>query len=365
MGKMKYNPLTGLMDTVDECTTTQDIPIDAEAPLSSAVDRSFWPSSWVKNGTVCIPAGETLDSILMELFARTENGEVTWFFTRDEKQVSSNIDYTPIVECHGGKWSLVSDKSVSIIPLLRAELSHNYGYFLSADGKWCNAPLTVDISGICSKGLVYKKNGSTVTRDPGNWRDYTFDDDFGMAYAISEEATLHPVIPAGEYHTPVYASTNKKRIALDVSAKLNFDNPYEFTARTIVSTRKIHGSYYYFAGVFDLEDLEGGILDINSLENWKIKDFVHKLVVNDSGDTAVCYPDIIDFTMQVPAGQIAIVAIPADTHAVNHIEGLGGAWGRRFASYTCPDGYTPAYIANIYSNNTSNTIELPVQIIKL
>lgn len=344
--KTKFNPLTGEMEISD--VTTADISVTGEAPLS--INENYWPREWYKDGIPYIPAGQSLDSILMELFSRTENGQVVWSFIRDEKLISSKIDYTPIVECHGGRWSWVSDKSVSVIPLLKAELSHTYGYFLSPDGQWCNAPLTLDITGICSKSFVYKKNGTTVTRDPGNWRDYPFDDGFNMVYIISEEAIVHPLIPGGEYHTPIYASTNKKRIALDVSTHLKFDST-PFSDRDIVVTKKIYGSYYYFAGI--VQDNFESILH-SDIRNLPIKDFLHQY---DKDNDVVYLPQKINLPeMTIHPGQASVLALPpiCGCNFVCDFDKL--EYDRRKLPYTLPDGTEVEYMCFYFKNNTETPL---------
>lgn len=346
MDKMKYNPLTGQMEMSD--VTTADISVTGEAPLS--INENYWPREWYKDGIPYIPAGQSLDSILMELFSRTENGQVVWSFQRDEKLISSKIDYTPIVECHGGRWSWVSDKSVSVIPLLKAELSHPYGYFLSPDGQWCNAPLTVDITGSCSKTLVYKINGNTSTRDAGNYRDYRFDNDFGMVYAISEEATVHPLIPGGEYHAPIYASTNKKRIALDVSTHLKFD-PTPLPDRGIIVTKKIHGSYYYFAGI--VQDNFESILH-SDIRNLPIKDFLHQY---DKDNDVVYLPQKINLPeMTIHPGQASVIALPPTCGCtyVGDVDKL--EYDRSMLPYTLPNGTEVEYRCLYFKNNTETPL---------
>ena len=358
MSKMKYNPITGELETVD--VTTQDIIIDGDSPLASALDRTFWPDYWKgPDGNPIIPKGETLDSILQELFVKTVDGNVSWQLG-DWKPVviPSNIDFTPIAECHGGIWKYVSDKSFHLENnVMKATLRHSHGYFLSLEDHWRNAPLIVDIfPSVRFVSPTYKKDGITTTRNPGNWTTERLNLDFDQFSVITEEAVLRTTISAGLKYDAVYASTNKKRVApnvhqaLGIADNLTLDVPY-------LASRTIYASYYYFKTTMNDTALEGVFASPITSDMFTDKSFIHQLVVDADGVTVVTCPNEINFLMQVPAGLNAVVIVPS-LYAVDS-NGNDG-WYRRLAAYTSPDGTIVDYMAWYYKNNTSNTISLPV-----
>lgn len=356
MDKMKYNPLTGQMEMSD--VTTEDIIITGEAPLS--INKSYWPREWFNSDNMAIiPAGQTLDSILKELFVQTLDGRVGWR-TSDLRynRRDSQFNYTPIIEC-GGTWSLISDKSATLEDIrILAAIIHSYGYFLSPDGQWCDDELIVNVPVVLSgKTIVYKGNGVTMTRDAGHWINYTSSlqgNQFNAFLAISEENTYHLSVEPAVFHPIVYASNNKKRIQKDISALLDH-NSIHITSITFTKTIKIINSYYYFAGIVQdsLEYMLSG-----DIHNLPIKDFIHQY---DKDTDSVYLPDYIDLPVILPTGKSFVIFTPPGFLAKSNID--FEQIEQTVFPYTLPDGSSVNYTKYEFLNPSSTDLEFIIRIL--
>lgn len=359
MAKMKYNPLTGQMEMSD--VTTEDIFINDEAPLS--INKSYWPKEWFNsNNMPFIPAGQTLESILKELFVQTLDGRVVWGI--DDLKCNSQdsqFNYTPIIEC-GGSWSLISDKSATLEDIrISATLLHSLGYFLSPDGQWRDDELVVNVPVVLEgKSILYKGNGSTMTRDAGHWVNYTSSlqgNQFNAFLAISEENTYYFSVKSAVYHPVVYASNNKKRIQRDIFAQLDNNSiPAEkLSPRTYIKTRKIYNSYYYFAGIVQdsLEYMLSG-----DIHNLPIKDFIHQY---DKDADSVYLPYYIDLPVILPTGKSFVIFTPPGFLAKSNI-GFEQIEQTEFP-YTLPDGSSVNYTKYEFLNPSSTDLEFIIRIL--
>lgn len=371
MSKMKYNPLTGEMDTVDVCVTSEDITIDAESPLAESLDLGMWPEYWKDpDGNPIIPKGTDLETVLLELFTATKSIPISWRMSDVIcDYVPSNIEYTPIIEAHGGKWTLVSDISANVLNArLIAKLNAPYGYFKSLDGEWRSEQLVVEIPLTFTKTITYKKDGSTCTRNPGNWRNEPWygEQSFCAGSAISEENTFNFNIPSGTFYDEVYASTNKKRIVPSYSTSLILQEGN--WAKTFITTKKIHCSHYYFWGIFDL-GMENILLNDSDFSHFD-KDFLHKVRINQDGDTYITLPDSIDMHFIIPSDKVLVIAIPrVETNdnkqyipEFNLPEGLRD--GCSLVEYICPDGTIVNYSWIMIHNTTDNAVGLDITLVK-
>lgn len=339
-----------------DVVTTQDIIIETQTPLGEAVNLKYWPGEWFNSENMpFIPAGQTLESILKELFVKTLDGSAVWeigdlkFNRRD-----SQFTYTPIIEC-GGTWSLISDQSATLEEItIPATLSSSYGYFLSPESQWCNDTLTVNVPVVIwRKTIVYKSNGSSMTRDAGHWVNYPMPDiqgnEFGMALAISEENTYSFSVESAVYHPAVYASNNKKRIQKNIAALLDNNSiPVEkLGSVTKTKTKKIHNSYYYFAGV--VQDNIEAILS-GDLKLLPIKDFVHKY--DEDTDSVYLPHQIVLPEMTIPPGQTGVLVIPPPC-GCSFVGDTDELYYDRIAlPYILPDGTEVEYMCISLKNNT-------------
>lgn len=354
MDKMKYNPLTGQMEMSD--VTTEDIFINDEAPLS--INKSYWPKEWFNsNNMPFIPAGQTLESILKELFVQTLDGRVVWG-TNDliYNRRDSQFNYTPIIEC-GGTWSLISDKSATLEDVrISAALFHSYGYFLSPDGQWRDDELVVNVPVVLSgKTIVYKANGTTLTRDAGHWVNQPMSrgNEFNAWFALSEENTYSFSVEPAVFHPIVYASNNKKRIQNDISALLDH-NSIHITSTTLTKTIVIINSYYYFAGIVQ-DNLESMLT--GDIHNLPIKDFIHQY--NKDTDS-VYLPDYIDLPVILPTGKSFVIFTPPGFIAKSNID--FEQIEQTVFPYTLPDGSSVNYTKYEFLNQSSTDLELIIRI---
>lgn len=360
MSKMKYNPITGELDTVDVCVTSEDITIDAESPLAESLDLGMWPEYWKDpDGNPIIPKGETLDSILQELFVKTVNGTVAWEIGEIECNVRhSQFNYTPIIEC-GGKWTLISDQSSALENVsIPAVLSASHGYFTIANlQQWRNDRLVVNVPVTAQgKSITYIGNGATMTRDAGNWVNYSMPPEvgnrFGLSYAISERNTYSFSVAPAIYHDPVYPSNNKKRIIMKATSLFGSNIPSDkLENRMFEKTVKIYNSYYYFAGI-DNECPE--FMIDGDPRHLPIKDFVHQY---DKDRDTVILPREIAIEETIDPGQTFVIAIPSVCGFSSLIDYNKFSYERNIYTYTLPDGTEVEYNVFTYTNITEDAIK--------
>lgn len=349
-----------------DVVTTQDIIIETQTPLGEAVNLKYWPGEWFNSENMpFIPAGQTLESILKELFVKTLDGSAVWeigdlkFNRRD-----SQFTYTPIIEC-GGTWSLISDQSATLEEItIPATLSSSYGYFLSLESQWCNDTLVVNVPvALKSKNIVYKSNGSTMTRDAGHWVNYPMPDiqgnEFGMSLGISEENTYSFSVESAVYHPAVYASNNKKRIQKNIAALLDNNSiPVEKLGYvTKTKTKKIYNSYYYFAGI--VQDNFESILH-SDIRNLPIKDFLHQY---DKDNDVVYLPQKINLPeMTIHPGQASVFALPPTCGCSYVGDDDKLEYDRSILPYTLPDGTEVEYMCLYFKNNTETPLVITLTI---
>lgn len=360
MDKMKYNPFTGYFDYVGDTETSVDIDIDG-GPLASAVDLSKWPEAWHRDDVPVIPAGVDLETALLELFSALKTAELQWIVTRWSPQlVPPMVNYTPIVECHGGQWMVHNFRNASVDGNIRqATLQAPYGYYLTEDSPWTKAPLTVQVAGDARIGYVHKVNGNTVnqaqqvagggiifsgTKSVGQVLD------FSDGFAFSIETTMTPSI-GPLFHPLIYAATNRKTIDLSSSVTLN-ETGLSGTSNTISKMYRIYASYYYYAGVIDgLPQSSEEIL--GSFAKLPTKGFVHSVQEGAYGITVSLPEELTLDPITVPSRKVLVVAVPP-THS------LAKTSVEPFliddAEYILPDGTSVTYTVYQFSNEESEDI---------